>query len=175
MRGPLEKRRRAGRKEACESRSDCSLAKSCILKYPLPSSFRQDVRPCICVYLQCETIAWSMGEFTCGPILRHKRKRGIEQKIVRIPSTKKNASVRLPSTHRLLSLVSAEIPCGIEPLRRVPDAFLKGQHIRGMPLQLLSQFGSDRLHAKQATGSVTLVFSGTVDCISFRGDSIALG
>ena len=56
-----------------------------------------------------------------------------------------------PSTHRLLRLMSAEIPCGIEPLRRVLDALLTGQHIRGMPLQW-----DDRYHTKQATGSVTL-------------------
>ena len=43
--------------------------------------------------------------------------------------------LRFPSTHRLLSLVSAEIPCGIEPLRRVLVALLKGKSTRGMPLQ----------------------------------------
>ena len=46
---------------------------------------------------------------------------------------------RFTSTHRLLRLVSAEIPCGIEPLRRVLEALLKDQHIRGMHLQRIDR------------------------------------
>ena len=73
-----------------------------------------------------------MGGCTDGLTQQQGRQRQVEQEGIRLciwePPTRRAAhQLRFASTHKLLRLMSAEIPCGIEPRRRVLYAVLKGQ------------------------------------------------